>query len=111
MPHSTLFAETSTIADNKGPIGDGGKTLVVVGRVARRRMPRPRHQSPRRLFAVYMDGEGCEPTYVLHGRDALRPVFDDLNRYERTTHFNGQSTIVLTGDSATAGSGLCAVST
>jgi len=52
-------------------------------------------------FAVYMDGEGSEPTYVLHGREALAPVFDDLNRYEVTTHFNGQSTVTLAGDSAT----------
>jgi hypothetical protein len=33
------------------------------------------------VFAVYMDGEGTEPTYVLDGREALSPVFDDLNRY------------------------------
>src|SRR5713101_8332805 len=52
-------------------------------------------------FAVYMDGEGSEPTYVLQGREALTPVFDDLNRYEATTHFNGQSTIALDDDRAT----------
>ena len=52
-------------------------------------------------FAVYMDGEGSEPTYVLHGREALTPVFDDLNRYEATTHFNGQSTVTLDGNRAT----------
>ena len=52
-------------------------------------------------FAVYMEGEGSEPTYVLQGREALTPVFDDLNRYEVTTHFNGQSTVTLDGDSAT----------
>ena len=51
-------------------------------------------------FAVYMDGEGSEPTYVLEGREALTPVFDDLNRYEVTTHFNGQSTVTLDGSSA-----------
>ena len=28
-------------------------------------------------------------------------MFDDLNRYEATTHFNGQSTIALEGDRAT----------
>jgi hypothetical protein len=38
-------------------------------------------------FAVYLDGEGSEPTYVLEGREALTPVFADLNRYEVTTHF------------------------
>src|SRR6201999_675710 len=52
-------------------------------------------------FAVFMDGAGSEPSYVLHGRDALAPVFDDLNRYQATTHFNGQSTIVLDGNRAT----------
>ena len=52
-------------------------------------------------FAVFMDGEGSEPTYVLEGRESLTPVFDDLNRYEATTHFNGQSTISLDGDRAT----------
>src|SRR5256884_3929044 len=52
-------------------------------------------------FAVYMDGEGTEPTYVLEGREALTPVFADLNRYETTTHFNGQSTVTIDGDRAT----------
>jgi SnoaL-like domain len=53
------------------------------------------------VFAVYMDGGGSEATYVLRGREALTPVFDDLNRYEVTTHFNGQSTVILDGDRAT----------
>ena len=52
-------------------------------------------------FVVYMDGEGTEPTYVLEGREALTPVFDDLNRYEATTHFNGQSTVTIDGSRAT----------
>jgi hypothetical protein len=52
-------------------------------------------------FAVYMDGEGSEPTYVLQGREPLTPVFDDLNRYEATTHFNGQSTVTIDGNEAT----------
>ncbi len=52
-------------------------------------------------FVVYMDGEGTEPSQELNGREALTPVFADLNRYEATTHFNGQSTIVFEGDRAT----------
>jgi hypothetical protein len=52
-------------------------------------------------FVVYMNGQGSEPTQVLDGREALTPVFDDLNRYEATQHFNGQSTIELDGDRAT----------
>jgi hypothetical protein len=52
-------------------------------------------------FAVYLDGQGTEPTYILTGREALAPVFDDLNQYEVTTHFNGQSTVRLNGRRAT----------
>ncbi len=52
-------------------------------------------------FVVYMSGQGSEPTQVLDGREALTPVFEDLGRYEVTQHFNGQSTISLTGDRAT----------
>jgi SnoaL-like domain len=52
-------------------------------------------------FVVYMDGQGSEPTQVLDGREALTPVFEDLNRYEATMHFNGQSTIALAGERAT----------
>jgi ketosteroid isomerase-like protein len=52
-------------------------------------------------FVVYMDGQDSEPTQVLVGREALTPVFDDLNRYQATMHFNGQSTIALDGDRAT----------
>ena len=52
-------------------------------------------------FVVYMDGQGSEPTQVLDGREALTPVFDGLNRYQATVHFNGQSTIALDGERAT----------
>jgi hypothetical protein len=57
--------------------------------------------APDARFAVYMAGEGTEPTYVLEGREALSPVFADLNQYDATTHFNGQSTVTLAGDTAT----------
>jgi ketosteroid isomerase-like protein len=52
-------------------------------------------------FVVYMDGQGSEPTQVLDGREALTPVFADLNRYQATMHFNGQSTVTLDGEQAT----------
>ena len=32
---------------------------------------------------------------MLDGREALTPVFGDLNRYQATMHFNGQTTISL----------------
>jgi ketosteroid isomerase-like protein len=37
-------------------------------------------------FVVYMNGQGSEPTQVLDGREALTPVFADLNRYQATMH-------------------------
>jgi SnoaL-like domain len=52
------------------------------------------------VFAVFMDGGGSEPTYVPQGREALTPVFEDLNRYEVTTHFRGQSTVTIDGNRA-----------
>jgi ketosteroid isomerase-like protein len=51
-------------------------------------------------FVVYMDGRESEPTQMVDGREALTPVFDDLNRYQATMHLNGQSTIKLDGDRA-----------
>ena len=51
-------------------------------------------------FLVYMDSRNPVPTRQLRGRDALAPVFDELNVYEATMHFNGQSTTVLEGDHA-----------
>jgi hypothetical protein len=51
-------------------------------------------------FVVYMDPRSSEPTMDLHSRAELAPVFDNLNVYEATTHFNGQSTVTLEGDRA-----------
>lgn len=52
-------------------------------------------------FVVYMDARDPEPTQELYGREALAPVFDALNAYIATMHFNGQSTVELDGDRAT----------
>ena len=52
-------------------------------------------------FVVYMDAQDPEPTQDLHNREALAPVFDALNAYVATMHFNGQSTVELDGDQAT----------
>ena len=38
---------------------------------------------------------------MLEGREALTPVFEDLERHEVTTHFNGQSTVAIDGRHAT----------
>jgi hypothetical protein len=52
-------------------------------------------------FLVFMDATAAEPTQELNGRESLAPVFDDLNQYVATMHFNGQSTILLDEDRAT----------
>jgi hypothetical protein len=53
-------------------------------------------------FVVYMDAKDPKPSQELHSREALAPVFADLNRYQATTHFVGQSTLfTLTGNRAT----------
>jgi ketosteroid isomerase-like protein len=53
-------------------------------------------------FVVYMNAKDPKPSQDLHSREALAPVFADLNRYDATTHFVGQSTIfTLNGDRAT----------
>jgi hypothetical protein len=52
-------------------------------------------------FEVYMDEKLPAPTQVVTGRKNLFPVFDDLNQYLSTMHFNGQSTVKLNGDKAT----------
>jgi hypothetical protein len=57
-------------------------------------------------LAVYMSGDGTEPAYLIDGREALTPVFADLNRYDVTTHFSGQSTIDLDDGRATGRSHL-----
>ena len=53
-------------------------------------------------FVVYMNAKDPTPSQELHSREALAPVFAELNKYNATTHFIGQSTIfTLTGDRAT----------
>ena len=52
-------------------------------------------------FIVFMDATAAEPTQRLHGRESLAPVFDNLNTYAATMHFNGQSTVWMNGDGAT----------
>jgi len=58
--------------------------------------------TPDTHFVVYMNAKDPTPSQELHSREALAPVFDDLNKYAATMHFVGQSTIrTLTNDRAT----------
>ena len=53
-------------------------------------------------FVVYMNAKDPKPSQELHSREALAPVFADLNKYAATMHFVGQSTIfTLTNSRAT----------
>jgi len=53
-------------------------------------------------FVVYMNEKDPKPSQEMHSRDALAPVFADLNKYAATMHFVGQSTILtLTSDRGT----------
>ena len=49
-----------------------------------------------------MNAKDQNPSQELHSREKLAPVFADLNKYDATTHFLGQSTLfTLDGDRAT----------
>src|ERR1700735_1220933 len=53
-------------------------------------------------FVVFMNAKDPKPSQELHSREALAPVFADLNQYAATMHFLGQSTILtLTKDRGT----------
>lgn len=53
-------------------------------------------------FVVYMDAKSATPSQELHSREALAPVFADLNQYAATMHFLGQTMILtLTRDRGT----------
>jgi ketosteroid isomerase-like protein len=58
--------------------------------------------TPDTHFVVFMNAKDPKPSQELHSREALAPVFADLNKYTATTHFVGQSTIfTLAADRAT----------
>jgi ketosteroid isomerase-like protein len=53
-------------------------------------------------FVVYMNAKDPTPSQELRSREDLAPVFAELNKYDATSHFVGQSTIfMLTADRAT----------
>jgi hypothetical protein len=53
-------------------------------------------------FVVYMNAKDPTSTQELHSREALAPVFADLNQYAATMHFLGQTTIpTLTSERGT----------
>src|SRR5690349_5651205 len=58
--------------------------------------------TPDTHFVVYMNANDPTPSQELHSREALAPVFADLNQYAATMHILGQTTILtLTRDRGT----------
>ena len=58
-------------------------------------------------FVVYMNAKDPTPSQELHSREALAPVFAELNKYHATTHFVGQSTIFTLTDDRGTGETYC----
>jgi hypothetical protein len=54
-------------------------------------------------FVVYMNAKDPTPSQELYSREALAPVFADLNKYQATMHFVGQSTILMLTDNRATG--------
>jgi ketosteroid isomerase-like protein len=58
-------------------------------------------------FVVYMNAKDPTPSQELHSREALAPVFAELNKYDATTHFVGQSTIFTLDQRRGTGEAYC----
>ena len=58
-------------------------------------------------FVVYMNAKDATPSQELLSREALAPVFAELNKYEATTHFLGQSTIFTLTEYSATGEAYC----
>ena len=58
-------------------------------------------------FIVFMDAKASEPTQVINKRADLFPVFNNLNTYRATMHFNGQSTLLQLNDDTATGIAYC----
>jgi hypothetical protein len=63
--------------------------------------------TPDTHFVVYMNAKDPTPSQELHSREGLAPVFADLNKYEATTHFVGQSTILTLEPNRATGESYC----
>jgi hypothetical protein len=63
--------------------------------------------TPDTHFVVFMNAKDPKPSQELHSREALAPVFADLNKYDATTHFVGQSTIFTISSDRVTGEAYC----
>jgi len=58
-------------------------------------------------FVVFMDAKDPKPSQELNSREALAPVFADLNKYAATMHFLGQTTILTLANDRGTGETYC----
>lgn len=58
-------------------------------------------------FVVYMEARDPRPSQEMNSRDALAPIFAELNKYHATTHFIGQSTILTLKGRKASGETYC----
>jgi len=63
--------------------------------------------TPDTHFVVYMNAKDPKPSQELHSREALAPVFADLNQYAATMHFLGQTTILTLANDRGTGETYC----
>jgi ketosteroid isomerase-like protein len=63
--------------------------------------------TPDTHFVVFMNAKDPTPSQEMHSREALAPVFADLNKYDATTHFVGQSTIFTLSSEGATGEAYC----
>jgi hypothetical protein len=58
-------------------------------------------------FVVYTNAKDPKPSQELHSREALAPVFADLNKYAATMHLLGQTTIITLANGRGTGETYC----
>src|ERR1700756_2386394 len=63
--------------------------------------------TPDTHFVVFMNAKDPTPSMDLHSREALAPVFADLNKYDATTHLVGQSTLLTLTNDRASGEAYC----
>ena len=63
--------------------------------------------TPDTQFVVYMNAKDPTTSQELYSREALAPVFADLNKYATTMHFVGQSTILTLAADRGTGEAYC----
>lgn len=51
-------------------------------------------------FVIFVGAQARKPSYVLHGKEAIRETFEDLHTHDPTNHILGESNSTILGDIA-----------